>query len=165
MPLSKFLIRFIRSRDTCGSGKNDDIATVYRTGEDQYKLSFTYGEAKVKEPPEVLGLSSRDVFRWMRALLGMLEIDKAPFANIQIDQPLFPSILIPVQQYYDINRCYHRVLDSLEFYLDTAFYADEEETETELEMPELLPMNQHFFYDRNGATSAVIHSNEGSGPE
>jgi hypothetical protein len=174
MTANMISIRFIRREDAFGdNGHNDDYVTITCVGEDQYKLIFTTSDLHASQ---ALMLKDREVFRWMRTVLGLLEADGDPFANIQIDQHALPSILIPVAQmkngiiHNKIGQYYSRILDAVEFFLDTAQptpqkkkdnndynYPVEEEAdedngteEYEEEYADMPPPARHMFFDEDG---------------
>ena len=181
MTANMISIRFIRREDAFGdNGHNDDSVTITCAGEDQYKLIFTTSHLNASQ---ALTLTDREVFRWMRTVLGLLEVDGDPFANIQIDQHALPSILIPVAQMQNgvlrnkIGQYYSRILDAVEFFLDTARptsqkkennnynynynynynnnstpeYEDTSEVvEDEYEYADMPPPARHMFFDEDG---------------
>ena len=175
MTANMISIRFIRREDAFGvNGHNDDSVTITCIGEDQYKLIFTTSHLNA---PQALTLTDREVFRWMRTVLGLLEADGDPFANIQIDQHALPSILIPVAQmksgviHNKIAQYYTCIMDAVEFFLDTAQpappqkkkdnnnynnngtpeYEDTSEVvEDEYEYADMPPPARHMFFDEDG---------------
>lgn len=169
--MSMITLRFIRS----GTGAaNDDKIIITMKGVDNYNLSFTYGDVKVKKDISAT-LSGNDVFRWMRSAIGLLELDTDPFKSIQVDFPLMPSVLIDAK---NIDAAYNKLLNALEFHLDNwpkaptcptcpnpqeietddvfeseaeAELESESESESEPVMPELIRMpsfvRHHIFCD------------------
>jgi hypothetical protein len=119
-----FQIRLIRKEyEDVKHGNRDDIIAIRRIGEDKFLLSFTYGDKNNKiYVPEKVILNNTATFRWVRTLLSLLELDTDPFANIQIDSPTFPSVLLSVA---DLKNSYHRILDVVEFYLDNGLIDQE----------------------------------------
>jgi hypothetical protein len=121
----KFSLRFIRSDAAFGTGKTDDIVTIKPTEGGQYTLDYLYRNAgqRLRSKHERTG---RDLLRWMRTTLGLLELDSEPFATLQLDVTGFPSILFEVSTLFaNRSRAYHAILDTLEFFLDVAGIAGE----------------------------------------
>jgi hypothetical protein len=158
----KITIRFIRSQDALA--KTDDMVYITRYAYNQYNLSYTYGEAKVKTAHNLV-LSDKAVFRWMRATIAILEKDADPFHQVQMDTPFMPSVLFNVNE---LGAAYHPLLDALEFHLDNwpappvlPSHEGEEEADDEGyyqgeeydDMPPLVSMSnsyhgrQHLFLD------------------
>lgn len=121
----KFSLRFIRHNAAFGSGKTDDVVTIKPTEGGQFTLDYLYRNAgqRLRSKHERTG---RDLFRWMRTTLGLLELDSEPFATLQLDVTGFPSILFEVSTLFaNRSRAYHAILDTLEFFLDVAGIAGE----------------------------------------
>lgn len=114
----KFSLRFIRSDSAFEkSGKADDVATIKPTEGGQFTLDYLYRNAGQRLRTRQT-LRGSDVFRWARNTLGLLQLDDAPFANIQLDVTGFPVQLLEVSALrMNNNRAYHAVLDALEFFL------------------------------------------------
>ena len=113
----KFSLRFIRSDAAFGTGKADDIVTIKPTEGGQYTLDYLYRHAgrRIRTTQTRTG---SDLFRWMRTTLGLLELDSAPFATLQLDVTGFPSILVEVATLFaNSSRAYHALLDTLELFL------------------------------------------------
>jgi len=146
MPLTKFTIHIIRDADKHNDTGCDDVASIQRIGADQFTLSYTDGQSKKNRQHETLTLTGRATFKWMRLMLGLMELDAEPFANIQIMQPCMPAILLPVKR---IDAAYTRILDALEFYLDNSEYVcmfdEKAEAETDDEMPPLVSVEQDNY--------------------
>jgi len=109
---NSILIRFIRKDK---DSDKDDMVKIERVGTNQYRLGYTYGEAKNKKVPTYIDLNGSDVFRWMRFVIGLLEKDNDPFESVQLDWPFMPSVVFNIDK---LGGVYHPLLDALEFYLD-----------------------------------------------
>lgn len=91
--MSTIQINLIRSPHS--NGHDDDIITISRDGEKQYSL--TYKDKTSKNPvPHTIQLDRDDVFDYLETTFDMLDIDIAPFKQIQILAPTFPSTLLTV---------------------------------------------------------------------
>lgn len=78
-----------------GDGHDDDIITISRNGEKQYSL--TYKDKTATTPvPHRIQLDRDDVFDHLETTFDMLDIDIAPFKQIQVLAPTFPSTLLNV---------------------------------------------------------------------
>lgn len=113
MPSATY-IRFIR--DTAADSATDDRVTIQRTGVDQYELTYTttITESGAASTYTVKA-TDRDIFRWFRSIIGLLEADMEPFKQVQIDFPAAPSIMIDARR---IGDHYNVILDALEVWLD-----------------------------------------------
>ena len=147
MPAPKITVRFIRKDEKHSS--NDDIVNIRRVGTNQYKLAYTYGQAK-KTTTQSLTLNDDEVFRWMRCTIGLVEKDAEPFESIQLDLPYMPSVVFSVS---NLDSVYHRVLDALNFHLNNwpapveDEYADLPPLEP-IDLPLPSPTNgRHIFFD------------------
>jgi hypothetical protein len=91
--MSTIQINLIRSPHS--NGHDDDIITISRDGEKQYSL--TYKDKTSSNPvPHTIQLDRDDVFDYLETTFDMLDIDIAPFKQIQILAPTFPSTLLTV---------------------------------------------------------------------
>jgi hypothetical protein len=155
----RILIRFIR-KDSLS--KTDDMVVISRYAHNQFNLSYTYGEAKVKTAHELV-LSDKAVFRWMRATIALLEKDADPFEMVQLDTPFMPSVVFKVDE---LGDAYHPLLDALEFHLDNwpappvlnpeddgDYLANDIYDEVDDDMPPLVPVSRqgrhHLFLDED----------------
>ena len=152
-------VRFIRLDNPL-----DDKVIIKQLGDDQYVLSYTYGDTKNPVPTSSV-MNGDTVFRWMRNVMRLVEADDDPFDSIQMDLPLMPSILVRIDS---LDGAYDAILNSLELHLDNwprhktvTRDPTEEETEEEGEsdgysdMPELVSThsnfyNSHYRFDDDG---------------
>jgi hypothetical protein len=125
----KFTLRFIRFDDAEDSNHalNDDVAEIQCVGPDFYELTYKCTNTTAQPITTKHLLTGDAVFKWMRSVIGMLELDGDPFSNLQISMTGFPDILLRVAQKgaedslkYYIGRAYNRLLDLTEFYLTNA---------------------------------------------
>lgn len=154
----KITLRFIRK----GAQENtDDMVHISRYAQNQFNLSYTYGETKTKTTHQLV-LSDKAVFRWMRATIAILEKDTDPFGSVQLDTPFMPSVVFNVDE---LGDAYHPLLDALEFHLDNwpappVLNPEEEEylandiyDEADDDMPPLVPVSRqgrhHLFLDED----------------
>ena len=165
---NKLSVRFIRKES---SEKTDDMVVIQPLSKNQYSLTYTYGDTKAKDP-HTLTLSDRDVFRWMRHTINLLEKDTDPFEGFQVDFPFMPSVYFTIDA---LTSAYHSILDALEFHLDNwpsvtnendldydnyDYYINNETEEDDYtDMPPLVDVNQissnniterrgrHLFFD------------------
>lgn len=106
--------RFIRDNST--DGASDDIATISYGGNNIYKLKFKTPHSEgVADKPVVMMLDDRQIFRWVRRMISLMECDTDPFTGIQLDFPVMPSVMIEVK---NLSRDYTALLDAVEFQLD-----------------------------------------------
>jgi hypothetical protein len=91
--MSTIQINLIRSPH--GNGHDDDIITISRDGEKQYSLSYK-DKTSANPVPHTIQLDRDDVFDHLETTFDMLDIDIAPFKQIQILAPTFPSTLLTV---------------------------------------------------------------------
>ena len=91
----------------------DEIATIQRVGVDEYELNYSISESD--GPIHCSRNNSAGVFRWFRAMIGLLESDAEPASRLQVDIPAFPSVIIDAKR---VGRSYHELLNALEFWLD-----------------------------------------------
>jgi hypothetical protein len=134
----KFAMRFIRKN---ASANTDDTVTITRVTNDNFKLTYTYGDTKFKLPRKMI-LTDRGVFQWMRSTIRLLENDADPFELVQLDTPFMPSVAISATK---LRESYNDILDVLEFHLDnwpavdTATEEDDEDEDEYADMPDLVP--------------------------
>ena len=91
--MSTIQINLIRSPHS--NGHDDDIITISRDGEKQYSLSYK-DKTSANPVPHTIQLDRDDVFDHLETTFDMLDIDIAPFKQIQILAPTFPSTLLTV---------------------------------------------------------------------
>jgi hypothetical protein len=91
--MSTIQINLIRSPH--GNGDDDDVLTISKTGEKQYSLTYT-DKTATSVLPRSIQLDRDDVFDHLETTFDMLDIDIAPFKQIQILAPTFPSTLLTV---------------------------------------------------------------------
>ena len=167
MQTGSILIRLIRKDK---DADKDDTVKIERVGTNQYRLGYTYGEYKNKKEPTYIELNDRDVFRWMRFVIGLLEKDNDPFESVQLDWHFMPSVIFNIDK---LGGVYHPLLDALEFYLDHPTFSqqekkeqqqqdvlDEEEYDYECDYRPTSPVSpipsstsrRHLFFDDDGYT-------------
>jgi hypothetical protein len=96
--MSTIQINLIRSPH--GDGDDDDIIVISKTGEKEYSLS--YKDKTASNPvPHSIQLDRDDVFDHLETTFDMLNVDIAPYKQIQILAPTFPSILLYVNSLYN----------------------------------------------------------------
>ena len=108
---SPITIRFIRKGE---SPNTDAKVVIHNVGEDLYSLSFTDGYSEVRRTHSAI-LNDRNLFRWLRITLRLLEHDSDPFDSVQMDLPIMPSFMVDIDNICD---AYHTILDMVEFHLD-----------------------------------------------
>jgi hypothetical protein len=108
---SRIAIRFIRKNETSDTDAQVFIKDV---GKDLYSLSFMDGYSNSPHMHSAL-LNDRNLFRWLRITLRLLENDSDPFDSIQMDMPIMPSLMVDIHK---IGSAYHTILDMVEFHLD-----------------------------------------------
>ena len=108
---SRIAIRFIRKNETSDT---DVKVFIQNVGKDLYSLSFTDGYSDTPRTHSAI-LNDRNLFRWLRITLRLLEKDSDPFDSIQMDMPIMPSFMVDVDK---IGSAYHTILDMVEFHLD-----------------------------------------------
>jgi hypothetical protein len=91
--MSTIQINLIRSPH--GNGHDDDIIVISKTGEKEYSLSYK-DKTAINPVPHSVQLDRDDVFDHLETTFDMLNIDIAPYKQIQILAPAFPSILLHV---------------------------------------------------------------------
>lgn len=91
----------------------DEIATIQRVGVDEYELTYSISEST--GPIHRTRNNSAGIFRWFRAMIGLLESDVEPASRVQVDIPSFPAVIIDTKR---IQRSYHELLNALECWLD-----------------------------------------------
>ena len=91
--MSTIQINLIRSPH--GNGHDDDIIAISRDGEKQYSLSYK-DKTSTNPVHHTIQLDRDDVFDHLETTFDMLDIDIAPFKQIQILAPTFPSTLLTV---------------------------------------------------------------------
>jgi hypothetical protein len=144
------MIRVVRQN---GVASNDDMVVINRMG-DRFSLKYTYGDT-TRKTPFYLMLDDRSLLKWVRVLFRLLENDSEPFASVQFDFPIMPSIIVNVSA---LDKAYNTILDAMEFHMDnwptdqppyTPYSPREEEDE---EVPPLIPIsppagewNRHLF--------------------
>lgn len=138
-------LTFRFTRPEPSTGAEDDFIRITPANNDTYTCSFTYGLAKQKTPVTAT-LSDSEVFRWVRTMIRLMEADTDPFADVQVEHPLMPAVLLNAKAMGDN---YHRILDVVEFFLDTTNRSAKEE-----------PMfrTHTFFYDLNGEDTCCGHA-------
>jgi hypothetical protein len=107
-------LRFSFHRPAPAKAAEDDIIRIDSNGDGSYNCSFTYGHSPTKAPVSAT-MRDGEVFRWVRNIIRLLEVDADPFAFVQVDHYLMPSTLLDVKK---IGDHYHRILDVVEFFLD-----------------------------------------------
>ena len=118
-------IRLIRSLH---SKKEDDVIRITQLDEG-FQLTYRYGFSNyTKTTLRTIECDARTVIRWLRITLDMLQYDDDPFASIQLDAQLLPSVLILVSR---LGNAYDTIIDAVEFQLDNW---------PEDPMPALVPM-------------------------
>ena len=108
---SQITIRFIRKGE---SPNTDAKVVIHNVGENLYSLSFTDGYSEVRRTHSAI-LNDRNLFRWLRITLRLLEHDSDPFESVQMDLPIMPSFMVDIVK---VHRAYHTILDMVEFHLD-----------------------------------------------
>lgn len=91
--MSTIQINLIRTPH--GDGHDDDIITIARNGEKQYSLTYK-DKTSANSVPHTIQLDRDDVFDHLETTFDMLDIDIAPYKQIQVLAPTFPSILLSV---------------------------------------------------------------------
>lgn len=91
----------------------DEIATIQRVGVDEYELTYSISEST--GPIHHTRNNSAGIFRWFRAMIGLLESDVEPASRVQVDIPSFPTVIIDTKR---VGRSYHELLNALECWLD-----------------------------------------------
>jgi hypothetical protein len=112
MSHTKLNIRFIRSATDVPT--MDDTVQIRYTGANRYRLEFTYN-GDVKKQVTGVSLSGEGVINYVRSTLRLLNVDADPFASIQMDFPLMPSVLLKVS---DLETAFARVLDAMRFFIE-----------------------------------------------
>ena len=109
--MSKIQINFIRSPN--GNGDDDDILTISKVGDKQYSLTYTDKTAKTVIPYSIQ-LDREEVLEYLETTFDMLTIDIAPFKQIQILAPTFPSTLLSVNSLNNdgIRETVYRAVES-----------------------------------------------------
>jgi len=144
------MIRIVRQN---GTATDDDTVVINRMG-DRFSLKYTYGDT-TRKTPFYLMLDDRALLKWVRVLIRLLENDSEPFASIQIDFPIMPSIMVNVGE---LAKAYNTILDAMEFHMDNwpsdqAPYTPYSPRQEE-ELPPLIPIsppagewnrNHHLF--------------------
>lgn len=110
-PTLNILMRLVRKN---GSITNDDLIVINRVRANEFSLSYTYGDTRHKKPYTVT-VCDRMLLRWMRIVIRLLENDSDPFASVQFDFPIMPSVLIEID---NLDNAYHTILDAVEFHAD-----------------------------------------------
>ena len=105
--------RFLRDNNTDDS---DDIVNISYAGNTMYNISFRtpLSENPLKKPT-IMHLGEKQTFRWVRRMMSLLECDTIPFAGIQVDMPMMPSIMLSPG---NLSRNYNSLLDAVEFHMD-----------------------------------------------
>jgi hypothetical protein len=117
---STMYVRFIRNP---ADQTSDDQVNIQRTGVDQYELTYTTTNTESGAANTyTVKADDKDVFRWFRSIIGLLEIDMEPFQQVQIDFPAAPSIMIDARH---IGDHYAVILDALEVWLDDGELVEE----------------------------------------
>lgn len=149
MPPLNIMIRVVRQN---GVASNDDMVVINRVGLDRFSLKYTYGDTTRKTPYYIM-LTDRTLLKWVRVLIRLLENDSEPFASVQIDFPIMPSIMVNVNV---LDKAYNTILDAMEFHIDNwptdqAPYTPYSPRQEE-ELPPLIPIsppagewNRHLF--------------------
>ena len=104
-------IRMIRKN---GVPTNDDLVKITRVGDNKFCMKYTYGDTDKKVPYQII-LDDRMLLRWMRIVIRLLEKDSDPFASLQLDFSVMPSVMFHVE---DLDSAYNTILDALEFHID-----------------------------------------------
>jgi hypothetical protein len=118
-------IRLIRSLH---SKKEDDVIRITQLDEG-FQLTYRYGFSNyTTTTPRTIECDARTVIRWLRITLDMLQYDDDPFASIQLDAQILPSVLILVSR---LGNAYDTIIDAVEFQLNNW---------PEDPMPALVPM-------------------------
>lgn len=150
MPPLNIMIRIVRQN---GVDSNDDTVVINHLG-DRFSLKYTYGDTQ-RKTPFYLMLTDRALLKWVRVLIRLLENDSEPFASIQIDFPVMPTIMVNVNE---LSKAYNTILDAMEFHIDN-WPTDEapytpHSPRTQEELPPLIPIsppagewnrNHHLF--------------------
>jgi hypothetical protein len=139
-------LTFRFTRPDPSTGSEDDIIRITPADNDTYNCSFTYGLAKQKSPVSAT-LSDSEVFRWVRTMIRLLEADIDPFVDVQVDHPLMPSVMLNARA---LGDNYHRILDVVEFFLDT--------TNSPVKKEEPMFRTHTFFYDLTEEDSCCGHA-------
>ena len=146
MPPLNIMIRIVRQN---GTATDDDLVVINRMG-DRFSLKYTYGDT-MRKTPFYLMLDDRALLKWVRVLIRLLENDSEPFASIQFDFPIMPSVMFNVDE---LANAYNTILDAMEFHMDNwpsdqAPYTPHSPRE---ELPPLIPIsppagewNRHLF--------------------
>ena len=115
-----------------GTITNDDLIVINRVRANEFTLSYTYGDTRHKKQYCVT-ISDRMLLRWMRIVIRLLENDSDPFASVQFDFPIMPSVVIDVDK---LDKAYHTILDAVEFHADN--WPENNEYD---DMPPLVPIS------------------------
>jgi hypothetical protein len=138
-------LTFRFTRPDPSTGSEDDIIRIAPAEDGAYTCTFTYGLAKQKNPVSAT-LSDAEVFRWVRTMIRLLEADTDPFVDVQVEHPLMPAVLLNAKAMGDN---YHRILDVVEFFLDT--------TNRTAKKEEPMFRTHTFFYDLTGDDCCTGH--------
>jgi hypothetical protein len=118
-------IRLIRSLE---SKKEDDVIRITKLDEG-FQLTFRYGFSNYsKTTLRTIECDARTIISWLRITIDLLQHDDDPFASIQLDAQMLPSVLILVSR---LDRAYDIIIDAVEFQLNNW---------PEDPMPALVPM-------------------------
>ena len=118
-------IRLIRALE---SKKEDDVIRITKLDEG-FQLTFRYGFSNYAKPTlRTIECDARTIIRWLRITIDLLQHDDDPFASIQLDAQMLPSVLILVSR---LDRAYDIIIDAVEFQLNNW---------PEDPMPALVPM-------------------------
>ena len=118
-------IRLIRALE---SKKEDDVIRITKLDEG-FQLTFRYGFSNYAKPTlRTIECDAPTIIRWLRITIDLLQHDDDPFASIQLDAQMLPSVLILVSR---LDRAYDIIIDAVEFQLNNW---------PEDPMPALVPM-------------------------
>ena len=118
-------IRLIRALE---SKKEDDVIRITKLDEG-FQLTFRYGFSNYAKPTlRTIECDAQTIIRWLRITIDLLQHDDDPFASIQLDAQMLPSVLILVSR---LDRAYDIIIDAVEFQLNNW---------PEDPMPALVPM-------------------------
>jgi hypothetical protein len=118
-------IRLIRALE---SKKEDDVIRITKLDEG-FQLTYRYGFSNYSKPTvRTMECDAQTIIRWLRITIDLLQHDDDPFAFIQLDAQMLPSVLILVSR---LDRAYDIIIDAVEFQLNNW---------PEDPMPALVPM-------------------------
>lgn len=127
---SKFSAYLIRD----GEAEEDELIRVQAAPNGEYVVTNKESMDRADGPVSQLVLTRAGVEQWMRLILNFFRVDGDPCNHMQLSVTGFPDFLLPVAEItgthklisYKIGDSTGRVLDMLEFFLDTVEEPEEE---------------------------------------